>query len=412
MRKINLNKILSAGIRADLQKVICYFLLVSFLIGFFSSSSASIEIVGGDESKMTSPTTTEKTTDESSNDIKTTTTDETETSTTTTSTSEETEKTETTTTTTSTPEDDQITTTPTTEPTQTTTTPSEKDTISTTSVTTTSSTSPTLVSPEISDMSIDNNDSTKSNDYFDYNDNVSLVKTTSTDLSNIVSTSVKVLGDIDEGEVTSVVPENVIETSIYEIKFETSSNLKNVKLSVSKLENKPEEIKNITVLENRSIEVYKYLDIKLTSNETYVGETGIESMFFTFDIEKSWITEYNIDKNTIEMLRYHDGEWQHLNTTLISENETCLIFESETPGLSTFAVVGSEIVEVSASYVEEVPEIPWILNLAIIVTSSAILIFILFRSRYIYFDEKCGKQVKNKINTKPTIDDNQKYSQI
>jgi PGF-pre-PGF domain-containing protein len=408
MRKINLNKILPAGITAGFQKVVCYYLLISLLIAFFSSSSASIEIVGGDESKMTSPTTTEKTTDESSTDIKTT-TDETEKSTTTTSTSEETEKTETTTTTTSTPEDDQITTTTTT---TTTTTPSEKDTISTTSVTTTSSTSPTLVSPEISDMSIDNNDSTKSNDYFDYNDNVSLVKTTSTDLSNIVSTSVKVLGDIDEGEVTSVVPENVIETSIYEIKFETSSNLKNVKLSVSKLENKPEEIKNITVLENRSIEVYKYLDIKLTSNETYVGETGIESMFFTFDIEKSWITDYNIDKNTIEMLRYHDGEWQHLNTTLISENETCLIFEAETPGLSTFAVVGSEIVEVSASYVEEVPEIPWILNLAIIVTSSAILIFILFKSRYIYFDEKGGKQVKNKINTKPTIDDNQKYSQI
>jgi hypothetical protein len=75
MRKININKKLSAVKLVDfckLRKLICYYLLVSFLVGIFSSSCASIEITGGDTPKATEPPTTDEKTDESSNDIKTT----------------------------------------------------------------------------------------------------------------------------------------------------------------------------------------------------------------------------------------------------------------------------------------------------------------------------------------------------
>jgi len=394
MRNINLNKKPSAKKKVDLQKLISFYLLISFLICIFSTALMPIIIAEDNSSKITKPATVVKTPDKSSTDEKTTTTPSLPTPTI------EVE--------TSTPDVTSEADTTTSDTTTTTTTPSI-DTIPTSNLPSTSTATLPEVSAETLDSSLENKDSAKSDDSVKA---ISDIKTTSSILTNIVSTSEKSLGDIDKGEITKVMPENEVETSINEVKFKTSSYLKNVKLNISKLKNKPEEIKDIPLCGNRTPKVYKFLDIKLTSNETYVGETGIESMYFTFNIEKSWIMEYNIDRETVEMLRYHDGEWQHLNTSLITENETNLVYEAETPGLSTFAVVGSEIVEVSASYVEEVPEIPWILNLVIIVTSSAILIFILFRSRYIYFDEKSVKKVKKKIDPKSTINSNQEYPNI
>jgi len=400
MRNINLNKKPSAKKKVDLQKLISFYLLISFLICIFSTALMPIIIAEDNSSKITKPGTVIKTPDKSSTDEKTTTTPslptptiEVETPTTDLSSETDTTTSDTTTILTS----------------ETTTTTTSIDTNPTSNLPSTSTATLPEVPAVTLDSSLDNKDSTKSDDSVKA---ISNIKTTSSTLTNIVSTSEKSLGDIVKGEITNVVPENEVETSINQVKFKTSSYLKNVKLNISKLKNKPEEIKDIPLWGNRTPKVYKFLDIKLTSNETYVGETGIESMYFTFNIEKSWMIEYNIDQETVEMLRYHDGEWQHLNTTLINENETILVYEAETPGLSTFAVVGSEIVEVSASYVEEVPEIPWILNLAIIVTSSAILIFILFRSRYIYFDEKSVKQANKKIDHKPPINKNQEYPNI
>ncbi len=214
-----------------------------------------------------------------------------------------------------------------------------------------------------------------------------LVEENKTEFVEITSTSETDLGEINEGKETIIQPENEQESSISQVVFTSSSTLKEAKFTVSSYSGKPSEVKDIEINENITTEVYKYLDIKLTSNETYVGETGIASMTFTFAVEKSWIVENNIDKQTVEMLRYHDDEWQHLNTTLISENDAVIVYEAETPGLSTFAVVGSEIVEVSASYVEETNEISWILNVVIISSSSIILGVVLVKARFIYKNE-------------------------
>ena len=111
-------------------------------------------------------------------------------------------------------------------------------------------------------------------------------------------------------------------------------------------------------------------------------------MKFIFEVKWSWINENNIDKKTMLLVRYHDTEWQNLTTTYLGENDTYVYYEAETPGLSTFAVVGSELIESSASYVEEAPEMPWILNIGIIASSSTMLFVILFKARYIYLDEE------------------------
>jgi len=192
-----------------------------------------------------------------------------------------------------------------------------------------------------------------------------------------------VLGNVSKGEKTEIISENYKETDVYSVSFTPSIDLKKAKLTVAKLKEKPEEIIEMPI-KNKS--VYAYLDIKLTADDVYIEEDGLESMRFMFEVKWSWINENNIDKKTILLVRYHDAEWQNLTTTYLGGNDNYVYYKAETPGLSTFAVVGSELIESSASYVEESPEMPWILNIGIIAASLTILFVVLFKARYIYLD--------------------------
>jgi PGF-pre-PGF domain-containing protein len=80
----------------------------------------------------------------------------------------------------------------------------------------------------------------------------------------------------------------------------------------------------------------------------YVGNLGwsnpnnIADPTISFYVDKSWVTEYNIDISTIRLNRYSDGKWNPLETDL-SEDQDFLHFESKTPGFSQFAVTGTEV---------------------------------------------------------------------
>jgi len=218
------------------------------------------------------------------------------------------------------------------------------------------------------------------------------------DAEKFESISEKNLGNISIGDKIKIIPENTEETGINSVVFTPSKDIKEVKLTVAKLKDKPEEIIENPTIDNQLI--YMYLDIKLTSEDGYIEEDKIELMKFEFIVSKTWINENNINKETIYLMRYHD-EWQNLTTTLVSEDDIYVYYESETPGLSTFAVVGGELIESSASYVEEVPEVPWILNIGIIASCSILLSIVLFKARYIYLDgEKNAKESKKKSGKK------------
>ncbi|MBU0953442.1 MAG: PGF-pre-PGF domain-containing protein [Nanoarchaeota archaeon] len=83
--------------------------------------------------------------------------------------------------------------------------------------------------------------------------------------------------------------------------------------------------------------VFKYITIDLTNIENMLKHASID-----FEVTKLWIMESNIDKDAITLLRYSGGEWQTLATTFTGETATGYQFEAETPGFSTFAVVGEQ----------------------------------------------------------------------
>ena len=93
------------------------------------------------------------------------------------------------------------------------------------------------------------------------------------------------------------------------------------------------------------------------------AECEIESITIRFKVEQSWVKENDIDKETILLTRYYNGEWQELPITYISEDTTYIYFDAEAPGLSTFAIVGNEL--------EVAPEIgiPWLIIIFIMIAA-------------------------------------------
>jgi PGF-pre-PGF domain-containing protein len=201
-------------------------------------------------------------------------------------------------------------------------------------------------------------------------------------IEEIVSIAENKIGNLSNGQEKEVAIEYFDDMD--SVKLTPTTNLEEVKITIIKLKDKPEEIIDPP---KKNISVYKYLDIKLTANDTYLEEADINLLEFKFKVEKTWINNNKIDKETIKLIRYHDSKWQNLSTTLNSENETFVFYNAESPGCSTFAVVGSKVVEKSESYATDEIHIPWSIIFAFIISLIIMLVIFLFKARYIYIKE-------------------------
>jgi PGF-pre-PGF domain-containing protein len=199
----------------------------------------------------------------------------------------------------------------------------------------------------------------------------------------IVSITENKIGDISTQQLKKVTTGEA--TDIKSIEFTPSKNLENVKVKIINLKDKPEVISKP---EKKNISIYRYLDIKITSNEEYVMESEINSLIFNFKVEYRWLEENKIYKYSIKLLRYHDGEWQNLSTELIQENKTYLFYAAESLGCSTFAIVGSKIVEKQESSRFEGAGIPWSIIFIVILLLSIVLVIVLIKARYIYVEDQ------------------------
>ncbi|HEC94346.1 MAG TPA: PGF-pre-PGF domain-containing protein, partial [Thermoplasmatales archaeon] len=166
------------------------------------------------------------------------------------------------------------------------------------------------------------------------------------------------------------------ETALEEIKITAADNLTDVKVNIEKLTEKPHDVTK------PSEKVYAYISI-----ETNAGSDDISSIIITFKVEKTWIKENNIDKETITLLRYHNNEWQKLTTTFKSEDDKNVYYEAETTGLSTFAIVGSTLTTKPSTSVPT-QQIPWILIVIVTILSIIAVIILLFKTGFLYLERK------------------------
>jgi len=113
-----------------------------------------------------------------------------------------------------------------------------------------------------------------------------------------------------------------------------------VTISVTKLDKQP-----ATVVHNVSGKVYKYIKID-TKN---LKDEDLDEAKIEFPVNKTWISENNIDKATITLNRYHKNKWDKLPTQKVSEDSDYIYYEAKTTGFSTFAITGEEIVIITTT---------------------------------------------------------------
>jgi PGF-pre-PGF domain-containing protein len=106
---------------------------------------------------------------------------------------------------------------------------------------------------------------------------------------------------------------------------------------------------NVEVLDDTSVmvkkepsgKIYKHLNI-------WVGNTGfaipenINSATIRFRVDNGWITDNDIDPDTIVLMHYEEttDEWTKLPTEQVSKNEEYTNYRASTPHFSPFAISG------------------------------------------------------------------------
>jgi PGF-pre-PGF domain-containing protein len=208
-------------------------------------------------------------------------------------------------------------------------------------------------------------------------------------LEETSSISEEELGNIASGDETEVIPENSEETGISVISFTAIDDLTDVKISVAKLLDKPE---GVTELQT-DVATYIFLNLEITSEGLSVPSTDMESLKIKFKVETSWMEDNNIDQSSIMLVRYNDG-WEELTTTKISEDDNYVYYEATTPGLSTFAIVGTAITEEDASF-----PILYI-SIMVVIVAIILIIIILLKTGYIYIENDSSTDKKHNVGKK------------
>lgn len=138
--------------------------------------------------------------------------------------------------------------------------------------------------------------------------------------------------NVGEGGAT-VTMNKVTGHGVVDIEIQVENPANSVQITVEKLAGQP-----ASITQEVSGSVYRYLEI----SKTGTTDMNIKSGKIKFQVEASWVTENNIDVNTITLNRYSGGAWQELATTLVSSDGATYTFEAETPGFSTFAISGEQ----------------------------------------------------------------------
>ena len=135
----------------------------------------------------------------------------------------------------------------------------------------------------------------------------------------------------------------------------------------------------------KEVYVYSYLEINLTAENQTVADENMD-INITFKVTKEWLEKNNISYETVTLMRYHNGEWQKLSTTRLNESDIYVYYTATTTGTSTFAVVGGKIETIKTESKD--PGLPWMIIAGVIISGLIVLMIILFKARYIYFEKK------------------------
>jgi len=122
-------------------------------------------------------------------------------------------------------------------------------------------------------------------------------------------------------------------TGISAIEIKVKNTLSNVEVSIKNIS----EAEVPSALEN----VYRYISI-IHKN---IEDENISEVSFDFAVDKSWLFDNNLSKETVKLSRYSDADdsWQALETELISETDEAISYNAISEGLSIFAITAEKV---------------------------------------------------------------------
>jgi PGF-pre-PGF domain-containing protein len=126
---------------------------------------------------------------------------------------------------------------------------------------------------------------------------------------------------------------NKTEIGIKFVTIEVKNQANDVKITITKHDSKP-----ASVTKEIGKKVYQYLEIE---HENLI-DTNIQSSKIKFSVSKNWLANNSVNKNDIVLSRYKLGNWNELETLLVSEDSEEATYEAASPGLSVFAITFKE----------------------------------------------------------------------
>jgi len=117
-----------------------------------------------------------------------------------------------------------------------------------------------------------------------------------------------------------------------EYKFKAKQRINSPQLSFSSLDAKPE---TAPAQDN----VYKYEAVLLTN----FADADLENVALKFAVEKSWLASNNLDESKVKLNRLENEVWASYDATIVSEDDTNIIYSANLPGLSTYSVTSEPL---------------------------------------------------------------------
>jgi hypothetical protein len=221
-------------------------------------------------------------------------------------------------------------------------------------------------------------------------------------------------------------PDTTNTTDVNSINVITTQPYDTISAEISITSTKPSFAPAIT-LENEQTFILSYIDVQFIADNIVISTEQIQSLTMTLKLKKNPDDHTSLHNTQIYALSRQTNQifslsqsliqktitpfsvsnWEPIVPIEITEDEEYIYYHVETTSYyATFAIVGTELIEMQP-YQTEIPQIPWTAIVLTIILSTVLLIFVLFKTGFIYQVEDSTIDKKKENSGKQT---NQKWS--
>ncbi len=172
--------------------------------------------------------------------------------------------------------------------------------------------------------------------------------TTSTSPGSTTPSNVHKIAKVNAGE-EETLEINDDDTGIEELMFEVNQVAAAIKFEIISHDEMPESVDGSDEIAEE--ELYKYFEIKTTN----LPSDNIRTAKIKFKVDAEWLEDNGLEPEEVKLWRYI-GRWQGLETEVVSESDSEVVYEASTPGFSVFAVKVDKMAAEEEQEVEEETE--------------------------------------------------------